>query len=64
MTMQTFKVAAALIALLIAFGIVGAFDSIEEDRQIAHYCEMVELWKQSNGREGWPAYKGQTNECK
>jgi hypothetical protein len=34
-------------------------DVQEEERQHAEYCEMVQLWKQSGGQAGWPAYDGE-----
>lgn len=45
------KTAAVITAFLIAFGIVGADDSKEQDRQISVYCEAVKAGQ-------WPAYKG------
>jgi hypothetical protein len=44
------------IAVIIAMGIAGNMDVQEEERQHAEYCEMVQLWKQSGGQAGWPAY--------
>lgn len=33
--------------------------------QRAMYCEMVQTWKDTNGRHGWPDYKGTAvRECK
>lgn len=52
----SFGVALLLIA---ALGIVGYFDAEEEQRQQDEYCEMVKLWKQTNGQAGWPAYNGE-----
>jgi len=47
------------LAMLGAFGLLGSMDKEEEERQQAEYCEMVKLWKQTNGRAGWPAYNGE-----
>ncbi len=49
----------AIIGIVIAMGIAGTMDVQEEERQHAEYCEMVKLWKQTNGRQGWPAYNGE-----
>lgn len=48
-----------ILILILAFGITGHFDAEEEQRQQAEYCEMVKLWKQTNGQSGWPAYNGE-----
>ena len=42
--------------LLLAMGWLGNADAKDEQRQQAHYCEMVESG-------AWPAYRG-TEECK
>jgi hypothetical protein len=47
------------LAGFILFGLVGAMDVQEEERQHAEYCEMVKLWKETNGQQGWPAYNGE-----
>jgi len=53
---QVILIAIALIALA---GIVGQSDFEEEQRQQEEYCDMVKLWKQTNGQAGWPAYNGE-----
>jgi len=32
-----------------------------EDRETArqHYCEMLEIWEETDGQYGWPPYKGE-----
>lgn len=49
----------AVTALIVAMGIVGQSDYEEEQQQVKQYCEMVNLWKQSGGQSGWPAYDGE-----
>lgn len=44
---------------VVALGVVGQSDYEEEQRQVDEYCSMVELFKQTNGEAGWPAYKGE-----
>lgn len=48
-----------VIFVLVLMGIAGRMDAQEEERQHAEYCEMVKLWKQTNGQAGWPAYNGE-----
>lgn len=43
-----------------ALGIAGTADVEEVERQQSEYCEMVQLWKDSNGEYGWPAYEGES----
>jgi hypothetical protein len=38
------------------FGLAMTSDPNPDDE----YCAMVELYKQSNGENGWPAYKGES----
>ncbi|NYW24487.1 hypothetical protein [Escherichia coli] len=54
-----FRTICAILAVFILFGLVGDMDFHEEERQHAEYCEMVKLWKESNGKAGWPAYDGE-----
>jgi hypothetical protein len=49
----------AIIALITAMGIVGQSDFEDEQAQAEQYCEMVKLWKQTKGQQGWPAYNGE-----
>jgi len=57
--LKRYQVILAVIGLIIAMGIVGQSDFEEEQRQADQYCEMVNLWKQTNGQQGWPAYNGE-----
>jgi hypothetical protein len=41
------------------FSVIGIADNREAEIQRAHYCEMVQLHKDSNGALGWPAYDGE-----
>lgn len=49
----------ALVALL---ALTGYWDAQEAERARAEYCAMVEVYKATNGKSGWPAYKG-GSEC-
>ncbi|UOF81077.1 hypothetical protein [Caudoviricetes sp.] len=57
---EALKYAAAITVIVLAFGIVGKEDYEEELRQVQHYCEMVKINEQTNGRDGWPAYNGKS----
>lgn len=59
MSIKRYQVILAIIGIVIAMGIVGQSDFEEEQRQDDQYCEMVKLWKQTNGEKGWPAYNGE-----
>jgi hypothetical protein len=57
--LKRYQVILAFIGIIIAMGIVGQADFEEAERQQAEYCEMVKIWKDSNGEKGWPAYNGE-----
>ena len=57
--LKRYQVILAVVGLIIAMSIVGQSDFEEEQRQAEQYCEMVKLWKQTNGQAGWPAYNGE-----
>lgn len=59
MNLKHYQVPLAIIGIVIAMGIVGHSDFEEAARQEAEYCEMVKLWKQTNGQAGWPAYNSE-----
>lgn len=59
MNLKHYQVPLTFIGIIIAMGIAGNMDAQEEERQHAEYCEMVKLWKESNGKAGWPAYNGE-----
>jgi len=43
---------------VIGLGIAGRGDMEDAIAEQAHYCDMVQLYKASNGENGWPNYKG------
>ena len=59
MNLKRYQVIILAICVLVLMGIAGHMDVQEEERQHAEYCEMVKLWKQTNGQQGWPAYNGE-----
>jgi hypothetical protein len=48
------------LVILCAAALTGCFDY--NPKEDALYCEMVSIYKASNGQYGWPAYKGVTCE--
>lgn len=59
LAMKRWQVIGLVLLVLVAFGLVGNMDAEEEQRQAEQYCEMVKLWKETNGKAGWPAYDGE-----
>lgn len=57
--MKRYQAILALVAILLLMAFVGSFDAEEEARQQEEYCSMVQLWKESKGQAGWPAYNGE-----
>lgn len=49
--------AAALLAVVVALGIVGNSDINAEESAMSEYCGMTALHKETKGQYGWPAYK-------
>ena len=52
------RVVAGIILFVAALGIVGNADLQDQIDQQEWYCENVEIWVASNGRNGHPNYKG------
>jgi len=50
--------AMAAAAFLGVMAVIGNMEA--EDRETArqHYCEMLEIWEETDGEYGWPPYKG------
>lgn len=59
MNIKRYKVILIAIFILVLMGITGHMDFQEEKHQHVEYCEMVKLWKKTNGQKGWPAYNGE-----
>jgi hypothetical protein len=47
----------------IAIGLFLAVGGDDPQMEVDIYCDMVELYKKTNGDAGWPAYRGES-ECK
>lgn len=66
MNKQTRKHWLAAALVLFALGVVGQFDSEEEQRQQDEYCAMVKVWNEDKARgvpehdrAGWPPFEGE-----
>lgn len=59
------KLRPALLLLLIVclYGLVGAMDAEDAERQHEYACEMVRLWIDTDGRQGWPPGDGHEELC-
>jgi len=51
-------VIATIIFVVIILGLAGNADMQDQIDQQEWYCENVEIWKESDGRNGHPDYKG------
>lgn len=47
-----------MVLVFLALGIVGRGDYEDAVAQQDIYCEFVELWGQTNGRDGHPDFRG------
>lgn len=54
-------VGCAFIALCALVGMSGDYE--DRKQMDAHYCEMVKLYKNSGGENGWPDYEGIYQNC-
>lgn len=54
-----YLVPALLTGLLLIAGAMDLADQLESERQ---YCDMVQKWEDTQGRYGWPAYKGKCDQ--
>ena len=49
----------ALCALALVLAFASSAEPISQDKQ---YCEMVQIWNQTNGEHGWPDYNNNAEE--
>jgi len=47
--------AALFLAML---SIVGNMNAEDKRQERERYCQMLELWNETDGEYGWPPYKG------
>jgi len=48
--------AALFLAML---SIVGNMNAEDKRQERERYCQMLELWNETDGQYGWPPYKGE-----
>jgi len=60
--MKFLAYAIAITLALVAWGMLGKSDNLEAQKQRDTYCDMIELWDETNGGAGWPPYKGECND--
>lgn len=51
----------AIAIFLVGLSMAGS-EQAEEQAQRDLYCEMVQIYKDSNGQYGWPAYDGECDQ--
>ena len=54
-------VTCAFMALLAIMGMSGDYEDHKQTE--AHYCDMVQMHRDSGGENGWPDYKGIYQHC-
>lgn len=59
MKLSTIKIALVAALFFAMLGLVGKMDRVHEEQNASKYCEMVKIWKETNGKFGWPAYNGE-----
>jgi hypothetical protein len=53
----------ALALCLIAWGLALLPEPIDDNAELKHYCEMVQLFQTSNGEYGWPDFNNNAHLC-
>ena len=51
-----------LVVLALLLVVLGNMEQTDQNDTEVRYCEMVKLYEQTRGQEGWPNYKNE--ECK
>lgn len=54
---------ALVVMLVVLVGLLWGLESEQPVAEVAQYCEMVRLYKDSNGENGWPDYRGEYDAC-
>ena len=59
------KTFAGLSFTVMVLAFIGAQKRQDVERQVERYCKMVDLYRQTDGEQGWPDYDRKYNEvCK
>ena len=51
-----YAIGAALFLAMLS--IVGNMNAEDKRQERERYCQMLELWNDTDGKYGWPPYKG------
>lgn len=54
--------AGMFVILILAVGVVLTQPD-DQDLELKHYCEMVQIYRDSNGEFGWPDYNNTAHLC-
>ena len=60
--MNSFSGAVAVAVLALGVLVATSGDYQEQQQIDANYCQMVKLYKESAGSNGWPDYRGNYSE--
>jgi hypothetical protein len=52
-----------MICVLFMASILAVNAPHEQDLQLQHHCEMVEIYRATNGQYGWPDYNNTAHLC-
>lgn len=54
----SFVILIIVITAICLIGVVGGMDIKSAEEEHARYCHMVQIYHDTNGRDGWPPYDG------
>jgi hypothetical protein len=63
MSISEHWLALGFVAFIALIGLAGNGDYQEEINKQASYCEMVKLFQDTNGENGWPDYEKKAASC-
>lgn len=63
MSISEHWLALGFVAIVALMGLAGGDDYQEALDEHAHYCKMINLFKISNGKSGWPDYENKKTTC-
>ena len=50
---------AVVFAVLVILALIDKSDAPYRERMTSQYCELVRIYRATNGRHGWPDYRGE-----
>jgi hypothetical protein len=51
------------LALLGLITLAACVDEQEQDLELKHHCEMVGIYRETDGQYGWPDYNNTAGDC-